>query len=79
MIITEYNVLNNIRKKLEREKQDALDMMMSTPVEKTHELVKHQTTIRFVESLLNELEQYAKALNNPDFNEDEVKNFFGEK
>jgi hypothetical protein len=79
MIITEYNVLNNLTKKLIRDNQDALEMMMYCPVQNTLEITHFKSIYRYTETLIDEIQEYAKNLENPEFDEETLKNFFGEK
>lgn len=76
MIVSEYIVLNNIRSKLNQEKQDALTMLISSPVENTHQITHFKAVYRFIEGFLVDLEEYAKKLNDPYMEEEDLENYF---
>ena len=79
MIITEYKILNNMTKKLIQDQQDALDMMLSSPVQNTLEITHYKSIYQYTGALIDDLQEYAKNLENPEFDEETLINFFGEK
>ena len=79
MIITEYKVLNNMTKKLIQDQQDALDMMISCPVENTLQITHFKSIYQYTGTLIDELQEYAKNLEDPNFDEETLLNFFGER
>jgi hypothetical protein len=79
MIVTEFNVLNNLTKKLIRDKEDALSMMISCPVENTLQITHFKAIYQYTETLIDELQEYAKNLEDPNFDEATLVNFFAEK